>query len=247
MTVGVVELAGPVAATYARTGTAVAFIIPELPGERAEALFIAMAAFVPTAGRTSSHVNCQQPTGAIGNICEGTNMREQFSCSVMRDAIAAMGVGAVIFVCIAPARAQAPVVSATAPTAALKTPWGEPDLQGIWTEETDTPLQRPAKYADQEFFTAAQRVELDIQRGALAGKDQRAERGTEAVRSARAGERVMASIRHFLERRMRLKVNEEKSGIRQPHQVHFLGFRFQCRQTAEGWHTSCCRRKRSGG
>ena len=26
---------------------------------------------------------------------------------------------------------------------------------------------------------------------------------------------------------MRLRVNEEKSGIRQPHQVHFLGFRFQ--------------------
>jgi hypothetical protein len=80
MTVGVVELAGPVAApvaaTYARTGTAVAFIIPELPGERAEALFIAMAAFVPTAGTPSSHVNCQQPTGANGNICEETNMRD---------------------------------------------------------------------------------------------------------------------------------------------------------------------------
>jgi hypothetical protein len=25
-----------------------------------------------------------------------------------------------------------------------------------------------------------------------------------------------------LERRMRLKVNEEKSGVRQPHEVHFL-------------------------
>jgi hypothetical protein len=37
-------------ATYTRTGTAVAFIISELPGERAEALFIAMAASVPTAG-----------------------------------------------------------------------------------------------------------------------------------------------------------------------------------------------------
>jgi len=37
-------------ATYARTGTAVAFIISELPGERAEALFIAKAALVPTAG-----------------------------------------------------------------------------------------------------------------------------------------------------------------------------------------------------
>jgi hypothetical protein len=37
------------AATYAHTGTAVGFIISELPGERAEA-FIAMAAWVPTAG-----------------------------------------------------------------------------------------------------------------------------------------------------------------------------------------------------
>jgi hypothetical protein len=41
---------GPLAATYAHTGTAVAFIISELPGERAEALFIAKAAWVPTAG-----------------------------------------------------------------------------------------------------------------------------------------------------------------------------------------------------
>ena len=58
------------------------------------------------------------------------------------------------------------------------------------------------------------------------------------VRSARAGQRVMASIQNFLERHMRLKVNEEKSGVRQPHEVHFLGFRFQCRQTAEGWQTA---------
>ena len=38
------------AATYTHPETAVAFIISELPGERAEALFIAMAALVPTAG-----------------------------------------------------------------------------------------------------------------------------------------------------------------------------------------------------
>ena len=37
-------------ATYAHPGTAVAFTISELPGERAEALFIAKAALVPTAG-----------------------------------------------------------------------------------------------------------------------------------------------------------------------------------------------------
>src|SRR4029077_2380046 len=60
---------------------------------------------------------------------------------------------------------QAPATSATAAAAAVqKTPWGEPDLQGIWTDEFDTPLQRPAKYAEQEFFTEAQRAELDRER-----------------------------------------------------------------------------------
>jgi hypothetical protein len=77
------------------------------------------------------------------------------------------------------ASAQAPAASVTAPTLALKTPWGEPDLQGIWTDETDTPLQRPAKYASQEFFTAAQRAELDEARTAVLGNaDKRSERGT---------------------------------------------------------------------
>ena len=61
--------------------------------------------------------------------------------------------------------AQAPAASSTATApAVLKTPWGEPDLQGIWTDEFDTPLQRPAKYAQQEFFTEAQRAELDEER-----------------------------------------------------------------------------------
>jgi hypothetical protein len=63
--------------------------------------------------------------------------------------------------------------------ATLKTPWGEPDLQGIWTDESDTPLQRSPKYAKQEFFTEAQRAELDKERAALLGRDKRVERGTE--------------------------------------------------------------------
>jgi hypothetical protein len=62
--------------------------------------------------------------------------------------------------------------------AAPKTPWGEPDLQGIWTDETDTPLQRPARFANQEFFTEAQRQELDTQRAAMLNRDTRSERGT---------------------------------------------------------------------
>ena len=75
--------------------------------------------------------------------------------------------------------AQAPAASVTTPVPELKTPWGEPDLQGIWTDEASTPLERPAKYATQEFFTEAQRAELDKARVALPGKDKRAERGTE--------------------------------------------------------------------
>src|SRR5262245_53709965 len=59
-----------------------------------------------------------------------------------------------------------------------KTPWGEPDLQGIWTDETDTPLQRPARFANQEFFTEEQRAEIDQQRAAMLAGDRRSERGT---------------------------------------------------------------------
>jgi hypothetical protein len=50
--------------------------------------------------------------------------------------------------------------------AASKTVWGDPDLQGIWTDEFDTALQRPAQLANQEFFTEAQRAELDKTRSA---------------------------------------------------------------------------------
>jgi len=76
--------------------------------------------------------------------------------------VAIASAAAIISVPISPTSAQAPLGSATTP--ALKTPWGEPDLQGIWTDEFDTPLQRPAKYAEQEFFTQAQRAELDKER-----------------------------------------------------------------------------------
>src|SRR5882757_3032870 len=101
------------------------------------------------------------------------------SGSMVTVAIAAAAVSAVISVSITLTSAQAPVASSAAPAPALKTPWGEPDLQGIWTDETDTPLQRSPKYANQEFFTAAQREELDKERSVLLRRDKRVERGTE--------------------------------------------------------------------
>src|ERR1700747_326191 len=97
-------------------------------------------------------------------------MRDRLSGLTITAAIAAVAAGALISGAITRTQAQGQ---------SLKTPWGEPDLQGIWTDENDTPLQRPAKYADQEFFTEAQRAELDRERLGVLGADKRAERGTE--------------------------------------------------------------------
>jgi hypothetical protein len=94
-------------------------------------------------------------------------MRER--CLGSRIVVAIAGTAAVISVSTDRTSAQVPpsFTAAPAPAAALKTPWGEPDLQGIWTDENDTPLQRPAKYANQEFFTPAQRAQLDEARTAV--------------------------------------------------------------------------------
>ena len=67
----------------------------------------------------------------------------------------------------------------TAADPAPKTPWGDPDLQGIWTDEYQTPLQRPAQYAGKEFFTDAEIAALDKKRAAILRQDHRETRGSE--------------------------------------------------------------------
>lgn len=52
------------------------------------------------------------------------------------------------------------------------------------------------------------------------------------VRSQRAGKRVMESVRRFIERRLRLVVNEDKSSVSEPFALTFLGFRL--RRTKNG-------------
>lgn len=46
------------------------------------------------------------------------------------------------------------------------------------------------------------------------------------VRTPRAGERVMASVVEFLQKRLRLKVNEHKSAVDRPERRKFLGFSY---------------------
>ena len=61
-----------------------------------------------------------------------------------------------------------------------KTPWGDPDLQGIWTFQFQVPLERPKEYAGKEFFTDEEIAKLDEERSQLGRRDARPERGSEA-------------------------------------------------------------------
>jgi feruloyl esterase len=79
---------------------------------------------------------CPYPTVAVYNGSGSIDRAENFSCG------------------LAPPRRSAAVWSVP------RTPDGHPDLQGIWTTHTFTPLARPARYAGQEFLTEQEAAEL---------------------------------------------------------------------------------------
>jgi hypothetical protein len=60
-----------------------------------------------------------------------------------------------------------------------KTPWGEPDLQGIWSGDTLTPLERPARFADKPVLTEAEAEKIEEDVATRPGRDDRSQRGTE--------------------------------------------------------------------
>lgn len=70
-------------------------------------------------------------------------------------------------------------VTGQAQTEPLKTSWGDPDLQGIWSVEVQVPLERPAGVT-KEFYTEAEVAEMDRKRAAMAHfGDRVAPRGSE--------------------------------------------------------------------
>lgn len=83
--------------------------------------------------------------------------------------------GLVFFIFLGPSHVLAqglPVAAKPAKTASKawtppRTPDGQPDLQGVWTNATLTPLERPAEFAGKEFLTeqeAADYVKRTLQR-----------------------------------------------------------------------------------
>jgi len=83
--------------------------------------------------------------------------------------------GALIAVCFG-----STLLSGQNAATALRTPWGEPDLQGLWDIKTITPLERPLALGTKEFYTeqeAAERERLAVDRATdeARGADARAD------------------------------------------------------------------------
>jgi len=55
----------------------------------------------------------------------------------------------------------APMFVAAQPTSSSRTPWGDPDLQGIWDYRTLTPLQRPEELGNKAFLTEEEAANLE--------------------------------------------------------------------------------------
>jgi len=93
---------------------------------------------------------------------------------------AVMAVLVIIFLQLS-AAGQAPGArgTQTASGPVAKTAWGHPDLQGIWLDVFQTPLERPAQYANREFFTEQERKAQDDERSGNIGRNRRVQRGSQ--------------------------------------------------------------------
>ena len=88
---------------------------------------------------------------------------------------ALVGVASVM---VGPAFGQEVLADAADEWAPARTPWGAPDLQGIWDSKTQTPLERPERYAGREFLSAEEVESLERRTIEDEGRDRRAEAGT---------------------------------------------------------------------
>src|SRR5579863_8213422 len=66
-----------------------------------------------------------------------------------------------------------PSKAATKAAPSLRTPWGDPNLQGTWFVMYDVPLERSAANANKEFLTDEQVAAADAKKGLDPGRNAR--------------------------------------------------------------------------
>jgi len=106
------------------------------------------------------------------------------------------------FVCAQTAPKPAAKVTTAAKRALiLRTPWGDPDLQGVWNDATSTPLQRPGGVASKDVLTSEEAEEFQSQLATELSRDRR-DGGAEADVNRAYNE-------HWMDAR-RLKISNNK-------------------------------------
>ena len=95
------------------------------------------------------------------------------------------------------------VVHGQAPASSFKTPWGEPDLQGLWTSEPElgVPFERPTEFGERQTLTEAEFAARQAQAAKQLATDN-AEFEVETAETANAGAVGSATSPppHWLER-----------------------------------------------
>jgi hypothetical protein len=81
--------------------------------------------------------------------------------------VLALSLAGVLLPLVITGQAPAPSAKGNAKSKAWtapKTPDGQPDLQGIWTNQTLTPLERPKELGDKAFLTEQEAAAFEQQR-----------------------------------------------------------------------------------
>jgi hypothetical protein len=88
----------------------------------------------------------------------------------------------ILAVCLAAASSGIAIAQRT--TAAPRTPDGRPDLQGVWSFATLTPLERPRELADKAVLTAEEAIAYERTQIERQNKDQRSSQARQDVEGA---------------------------------------------------------------
>ena len=71
-----------------------------------------------------------------------------------------LGAASVVFLCGSLAFAQSPKTNPSSAWTMPRTADGHPDLQGIWSNATNKPIERPKDLGAKEFYTEKEMAEL---------------------------------------------------------------------------------------